>query len=91
MLDQTPFASYCFGWKDESSNLLLVEEYGMYFLISNCHLFTGGLPGGCGFFYNHSDNPVAEFIRDFDNKELIIKSLKSIKANDEITIQRKNK
>ena len=40
---------------------------------------------GYGSLYNHSFEPNAEYIMDFENSELIVKAIKNISPHDEIT------
>jgi SET domain-containing protein len=47
---------------------------------------TAAVALGNGSLYNHSDRPNCYFDIDYRNKKLVIKSLKKIKAGEELTI-----
>jgi uncharacterized protein len=47
---------------------------------------TAAIILGYGSIYNHSYNPNAEYIRDFENKIMIYKAIKPISPGEEITI-----
>lgn len=46
----------------------------------------GAILLGYGFIYNHSYEPNAEYIRDYKNKLMIYKAIKSIKPGEEILV-----
>lgn len=47
----------------------------------------GAIAGGCGLFYNHSNDPAAHHERDYERKAMVMRAARHVKKDEEVTIK----
>lgn len=64
----------------------LVEKTNLVNFIYNWKSGESAIGLGYASLYNHSDNPNAEFVKNFDTQMIKIKALRNLNRDEEITI-----